>query len=94
MNNRFGKSYRERHIYYTGKVTNYARRYYIYAYNLYGWYWLYKIIVDPKLQCDWENYLIWLFAMLAQLFFEVDVRNANKDVDVESYYDHYFPPKK
>jgi hypothetical protein len=88
-------SYRERHILYTGKIINIIRKYYIYAYNLYGSYWLYKIITDPETQCDWEAYVLWGFAMLAQLFFEVDVRNADKDVDVRRYYDHYFSkPKK
>jgi hypothetical protein len=89
MNKNSKVSYRERQIYYTNKITNFLRKYYIYAYNIYGWYWLYKIFADSGLRCDWESYLLWVFAMLAQLFFEVDVRNTDKNVDMRNYFDHY-----
>jgi hypothetical protein len=56
------------------KIVKFILKFYVAAYNIYGWYWLYKIIVDPKLQWDWENYAIWFFAMAGQMFFILDNR--------------------
>ncbi len=73
---------------------NFIRRFYIYAYNAYGWYWIIKILYTPKLRCDWENYATWFFAMTAQLFFIMDVRKVNKDIDMREYMKENLPKSK
>lgn len=88
------RSFKEILIFLLNKAFNFLRKLFIYGYNVYGWYWLYKIVSTPKLQFDGENYVLWFFAMMAQFFFEVDVRNANKDVDVRKYFEHYFKKQK
>ena len=55
------------------KGINFTRKLYVAAYNIYGWYWLYKLIF--VLDSDWESYLIWFFAMSGQLFFTLDNRD-------------------
>lgn len=47
-----------------------SRKLYIAAYNVYGWYWLYKIVF--VLDFNWENYVIWTLAMFGQYYFAVD----------------------
>jgi len=85
MQKNFSQRYKETYISLLSKTMNFIRKFYIIAYNIYGWYWLYKIITDPKLKCDWENYALWFFAMTAQLFFVMDVRKANRDIDMREY---------
>jgi hypothetical protein len=43
---------------------------YTYAFNLYAWYWLYKLIW--VLPFDWENIVAWTFACLGMWFFVLD----------------------
>ena len=43
---------------------------YTYAFNIYAWYWLYKIIWI--LPFEWENVISWTFACLGMWFFVLD----------------------
>lgn len=58
------------------KVINGLLQLYVAAYNIYGWYWLYKLIF--VVNSDWEGYAIWFFAMTGQLFFILDNRGKLK----------------
>lgn len=49
------------------KVVLTLRKLYVAAYNIYGFYWLYKIIW--VLEFDWENLWLWFFAMGGLYFF-------------------------
>lgn len=44
--------------------------FYTYAFNIYAWYWLYKLIF--VLPFDWENIIAWTFACLGMWFFVLD----------------------
>lgn len=94
MKKNFGQRYNEAYISNLSKMMNFIRKFYILAYNIYGWYWLYKIIADPKDQYNWEAYALWFFAMTAQLFFIMDVRKANKDIDMREYLKENLPKSK
>ncbi|ASS49577.1 MAG: hypothetical protein A3D31_02305 [Candidatus Fluviicola riflensis] len=94
MKKNFGQLYKETYISILSKTMNFIRTFYILAYNLYGFYWFYKIVVDPKTQCDWEAYALWFFAMTAQLFFTMDVHKANKDIDMREYMKQNLPKSK
>ncbi|MCH2229812.1 MAG: hypothetical protein MK105_05660 [Crocinitomicaceae bacterium] len=67
------------------KGVNFVRKLYVGAYNIYGFYWLYKIIF--VLDQNWENYVVWFFAMAGQLFFTLDnkeklgIKDYMKNVD-------------
>jgi hypothetical protein len=67
------------------KGISFVRKLYVGLYNIYGFYWLYKIIF--VLHGDWESYVIWFFAMAGQMFFTLDNReklgisNYFKNVD-------------
>jgi hypothetical protein len=43
---------------------------YTYLFNLYAWYWLYKILF--VLPFDWENLVTWTLACLGMWFFVLD----------------------
>jgi len=57
-------------------VINGLLQFYVAAYNIYGWYWIYKLIF--VLNSGWEGYAIWFFAMAGQLFFILDNRGKLK----------------
>lgn len=46
------------------------RVFYILAFNLYSWYWLYKIIFINS--SVWEDYLNWFFVVAGMHFFVLD----------------------
>lgn len=46
------------------------RVFYNYAFNLYAWYWLYKLLF--VLPFDWENIANWIFACCGMWFFVID----------------------
>ncbi len=62
------------------RAFDWLRKFFIITYNIYGWYWLYKIIF--VLEQDWENYALWFFAMTAQVFF---VLEGKEKVDIREY---------
>ena len=43
---------------------------YTYAFNIYAWYWLVKIIW--LIPFDWENLLSWIMACIGMWFFVLD----------------------
>lgn len=49
------------------RVVSAIRKLYVASYNIYGFYWLYKIIW--VLEFNWENLLLWFFAMGGLYFF-------------------------
>lgn len=52
------------------KSVFYIRKYYTIAFNIYAWYWLYKIVFI--LPFDLENYITWTFACFGMWFFVID----------------------
>lgn len=47
----------------------YLKWFYFKAYSLYGFYWAYKLIVKDYSFPYWEQWALWLFAMLSLYFF-------------------------
>lgn len=63
------------------KVILGVKRLYVFAFNIYAWYWLYREIFVRN-STDYENYLVWFFTTAGMYFFVLD----NNDV--------YFKTKK
>ena len=63
------------------------RRIYVIAFNLYAWYWLYKLIFVIK-STNFEDYLIYFFTTVGVLFFVFDgkdvfLKKINKVDDIQ-----------
>ena len=63
------------------------RRIYVIAFNLYAWYWLYKLIFIIK-STNFEDYLIYFFTTVGVLFFVFDgkdvfLKKINKVDDIQ-----------
>jgi|GEM_PF-2462140 len=65
-----------------GKFTHLMRRLYVAAFNLYGWYWMYKLIFVMQ-STDWEHYALWFFAMISHYYYILDNR---KKLNMEDYH--------
>jgi len=61
------------------KINEILRIIYILLFNIYSWYWLYKIIFINK--SNWEDYLNWFFVVAGVHFFVKDYKKFwSKDV--------------
>lgn len=61
------------------KINEILRIIYILSFNIYSWYWLYKIIFINK--SNWEDYLNWFFVVVGVHFFAKDHKKFwSKDV--------------
>ena len=52
------------------KINMFIRIIYVLAFNVYSWYWLYKIIYVNI--STWVDYLIWFFVVAGVHFFVID----------------------
>ena len=52
------------------KINMCIRVIYILAFNVYSWYWFYKLIFINK--STWEDYLNWFFVVAGMHFFVLD----------------------
>jgi hypothetical protein len=50
-----------------GKVNLYFERVYVLSFNIYAFYWLYKIVFLDGY--NWEDYLTWFFACMSMNIF-------------------------
>jgi hypothetical protein len=46
------------------------RVFYTYAFNIYAWYWAYKLMF--KMDSSWEEWTTWAFACTGMWFFVLD----------------------
>jgi hypothetical protein len=54
---------------------------YIIAFNVYSWYWIYKLIAIKPDSC-WEDYLNWFFVTAGMHFFVINYQKIlEKDID-------------
>ena len=52
------------------KANMFFRILYVLSFNLYSWYWMYKIIWNND--STWEDYLNWFFVVCGVHFFVID----------------------
>ncbi len=52
-------------------LVKWTRRIYVIAFNIYCWYWLYRLIFLWK-STNFEDYLLWFFASAGMYFFILD----------------------
>lgn len=57
------------------KVDVVFKRLYVFAFNSYAWYWLYRQIF-VRCSTDFEEYLLWLFVTAGMYYFVLD----NEDI--------------
>lgn len=68
------------------KVIVWIRRIYVIAFNLYAWYWIFRLIFIYK-STNFEDYLLWFFATAGMYFFVLEgkdiflkkISNLDKD---------------
>ena len=53
------------------QVVMWSRRVYVIAFNLYAWFWMYRLIFI-KHSTNFEDYLLWFFATVGMYFFVFD----------------------
>ncbi len=53
------------------KVIKSTRRIYAIAFNIYAWFWLFRLIFIRH-STDFEDYLLWFFATAGMYFFVLD----------------------
>ncbi len=51
-------------------LVKFIRRIYIIAFNIYAWFWLYRLIFIRE--SSFEDYLLWFFATAGMYFFVLD----------------------
>ena len=49
------------------KIVKWLKRIYVIAFNLYAWFWLYRLIFIRE--SGFEDYLLWFFATAGMYFF-------------------------
>lgn len=52
------------------KIVKWMKRIYVIAFNLYAWFWLYRLIFIRE--SGFEDYLLWFFATTGMYFFVLD----------------------
>jgi hypothetical protein len=52
-------------------ITKVLRKVYVFAFNIYAWFWLYRLIFI-KDDSSLEDYLLWFFACVGMWFFVLD----------------------
>ena len=55
------------------KVNLYFERFYVLSFNIYAFYWLYKIVFLPSY--NWEDLLTWFFACMSMNIFFRENKN-------------------
>jgi hypothetical protein len=55
-------------------VILWIRRFYIIAFNIYAWYWLYREIFINH-SPNFENYVLWFFTTIGMYFFVLDSKD-------------------
>ncbi len=55
-------------------LVKFIRRIYVVAFNIYAWYWLYRLIFIK--QSTFEDYLLWFFATAGMYFFVLDGKDV------------------
>lgn len=69
------------------QVTEWTRRIYVIAFNIYAWFWLIRLIFIRH-STNFEDYILWFFATVGMYFFVLDgkgifLKNINKVKDIE-----------
>ena len=69
------------------RIIFWTRRVYVIAFNIYAWYWLYKLIFITN-STNFEDYLIWFFTTVGVYFFVFDgndrfLKEINKVDDIQ-----------
>ncbi len=58
-------------------VISWLKRFYVLAFNIYAWYWLYRQVF-VRHSNDFEEYLLWTLATVGMYFFVLE----NKDLRI------------
>lgn len=53
------------------KIDLWFKRLYVFAFNIYAWYWLYRQIFI-RCSTDFEEYLLWFFVTAGMYYFVID----------------------
>jgi len=56
------------------KVILWFKRFYVMAFNIYAWFWLYRQIF-VRHSTDFEDYLLWFFTTAGMYYFVLDSKD-------------------